>query len=150
MKRYYISTIFLIAGLISLSFVLPTAHTTNTLDRWVGKWKLKRSAPETGKNKCYVDTLELLDDGTFSITFHTLIEEVLARYTFVGNAKQLSGNQRIQLGDGLAYLNNLSVDSQQLQFQFEYGENLGMFCTRKHQPFDHPHLPHELIGNKLP
>ena len=36
-----------------------------------------------------------------------------------------------------------------VDFRFEYGKNLGMFCTEEKHPYPHKHLPHALIGEKI-
>lgn len=150
MKKSACVLLAVIGVVFLMAFYPELPKSFNDSKLYVGRWKLKRKQTITTKNQCYVDALSLEADGTFSITFNTVINNDLARYTFVGDFNTLDQGEKIRLGDGLAYLSNITLDKEQLAFKFEYGENLGMFCTRKHQPFDHSHLPHDLLASTMP
>ncbi len=114
----------------------------------VGKWKLARKAPLEGPNRCFVDNLTFYENNEFELVFKTLIANVEKVYTYTGEVNS-QGDANIALGNGVAYLKNFKQVENKIDFHFEYGENLGMFCTRENHPYPHQHLPHEIKGEKV-
>ena len=114
----------------------------------VGKWKLSRKVPLEGHNRCFVDQLTFYDNSEFELVFKTIIARVEKVYTYTG-AVDSQGDASIALGDGVAYLKDFQQVENKIDFRFEYGENLGMFCTRQNHPYPHKHLPHDLKGEKV-
>ena len=122
---------------------------TGLLDNlMVGKWKLQRRVPLAGPNRCYVDKLSFNENNEFELVFKTLINNVEQVYNYTGKVTN-DGNARIALGDSIAYLNNFDQVENSVDFRFEYGEKLGMFCTRAEHPYPHKHLPHDLKGQLI-
>jgi hypothetical protein len=78
----------------------------------------------------------------------TLISNVEKVYTYTGEVNS-QGDANIALGDSIAYLKNFKQVENKIDFRFEYGTNLGMFCAREDQPYPHKHLPHEIKGEKV-
>ena len=113
----------------------------------VGKWKLTRKVPQEGPNRCYVDALTFYENNQFELVFKTIISNEELVYTYSG-AYTKRGEANIALGDGLAYLVNFKEINNKADFRFEYGENLGMFCTREEHPYPHKHEPHDVLGEK--
>jgi hypothetical protein len=122
-----------------LSLFQPSVKTEEAV--MVGKWKLSRKVPLEGPNRCFVDNLTFYDNNEFELVFKTIISSVEKVYTYTGKVNN-QGDANIVLGNGVAYLNKID-------FSFEYGENLGMFCTREKHPFPHKHLPHGIKGEKI-
>ena len=69
-------------------------------------------------------------------------------YTYTGEVNS-QGDANIALGEGVAYLKDFKQVENKIDFRFEYGENLGMFCTRENHPYPHKHLPHGIKGEKV-
>ena len=113
----------------------------------VGKWKLNRKIPKEGPNRCYVDMLTFYEDNKFELIFKTLINNEERSYNYYGKVN-LNGEAHIVLGDSIAYLKNFNQIENRVDFRFEYGEKLGMFCTREQHPYPHKHLPHDLVGQR--
>lgn len=113
----------------------------------VGKWKLARKVPQEGPNRCYVDALTFYENNAFELVFKTIISNEERVYTYTGEYRE-NGEANIALGDGLAYLVNFTEIDNKADFRFEYGENLGMFCTREEHPYPHKHEPHDILGEK--
>jgi len=114
----------------------------------VGKWKLSRKVSLEGPNRCFVDQLIFYDNSEFELVFKTIIARVEKVYTYTG-AVDSQGDASIALGDGVAYLKDFQQVENKIDFRFEYGENLGMFCTRENHPYPHKHLPHDIKGEKV-
>lgn len=114
----------------------------------VGKWKLSRKVSLEGPNRCFVDQLTFYDNSEFELVFKTIIARVEKVYTYTG-AVDSQGDASIALGDGVAYLKDFQQVENKIDFRFEYGENLGMFCTRENHPYPHKHLPHDIKGEKV-
>lgn len=114
----------------------------------VGKWKLNRKIPLDGPNRCYVDRLSFNENNEFELVFKTLINNVELVYNYTGKVTT-DGNARIALGDSIAYLKDFNQIENRIDFRFEYGEKLGMFCTRSQHPYPHKHLPHDLKGKLI-
>lgn len=114
----------------------------------VGRWKLERKIPLEGPNRCYVDELTFFDETRFELIFKTIINKEEMVYTYKGEIQQ-EGQTTFLLGDQLAKLIDFNKRGNQVSFHFEYGANLGMFCTRKNHPYPHKHLPHDLKGRKI-
>ena len=125
----------------------PTAINDDT-GKTVGRWKLERKIPLEGPNRCYVDELTFFDETSFELIFKTIINEEEKTYTYSGEIAQGEKNTFV-LGNQLAKLIDFKHRGDQVSFHFEYGENLGMFCTRKNHPYPHKHLPHDLRGKKI-
>lgn len=132
--------------LLLLSFLNPPTTPSDTLT--VGKWKLTRKVPITTANRCYVDQLTIRDNDTFELIFITLISNKEQTYVYEG-AINPSGKTTVSLGDGIAELKNFNRKDNKVNFRFEYGKNLGMFCTREKHPYPHKHLPHQIIGKRI-
>lgn len=130
--------LFVIAVLLLLSM--------GTLTKGVGKWKLTRKDPQKGPNRCYVDQLTFLEKNQFELVFKTIIDSEIMVYTYSGETSQ-SGEATIVLGDSIAILKDFKTVKDRIDFRFEYGDQLGMFCTRENHPYPHKHLPHNLMGN---
>lgn len=114
----------------------------------VGKWKLSRKIPLYGSNSCFVDNLTFYDNNVFELVFKTIISSVENVYTYTGEVNS-PGDANISLGKGVAYLKNFKQVENKVDFRLEYGENLGMFCTRENHPYPHKHLPHDIKGEKV-
>ena len=114
----------------------------------VGKWKLKRKIPVEGPNRCYVDEISFNENNEFELVFKTIISDVVQVYTYSRKVLE-NGEATLALGDGLAYLKEFNRNNDKVDFRFEYGENLNMFCTREKHPYPHKHIPHRIIGEKL-
>ena len=54
-------------------------------------------------------------------------------YTYTGEITP-KGDANIELGNGIAYLKDFVQINNTVDFRFEYGENLGMFCNREEHP----------------
>ncbi len=132
--------------LLLLIFFYPTQ--TLKENTTVGKWKLERKIPLDGPNRCYVDELTFFDETTFELIFKTIINKEEMVYTYSGEIEQ-QGQTTFVLGDKLAKLVDFKKRGALVSFHFEYGENLGMFCTRKNHPYPHKHLPHDVKGRKI-
>ena len=126
------------------SYPPPAVEDTTT----VGKWKLERKIPLDGPNRCYVDELTFFDATSFELIFKTIINQEEVVYTYSGEIEQ-EGQTTFLLGDKLAKLVDFKKRGETVSFHFEYGENLGMFCTRKNHPYPHKHLPHDIQGRKI-
>ena len=137
----FIPTIYLL-----LSFFQAPAKMDDAV--MVGKWKLARKAPLEGPNRCFVDNLTFYENNEFELVFKTLIANVEKIYTYTGKVNS-QGEANIALGDGIAYLKDFKQIENKIDFRFEYGENLGMFCTREDHPYPHKHLPHGIKGQKV-
>lgn len=135
----------LILSLICLLYP-DTSTTTSTLT--VGKWKLSRKIAETGPNRCFVDSVSLFEDDTFELVFKTIIANEQRVYVYTGEVKD-DGKANINLGDGIAQLKGFDKVKNRVDFRFEYGDKLGMFCKREEHPYPHKHLPHDLLGEKI-
>ena len=129
-----------------LSLIQPLTKKEESI--MVGKWKLSRKVPLEGPNRCFVDQLTFYDNSEFELVFKTIIARVEKVYTYTG-AVDSQGDASIALGDGVAYLKDFQQVENKIDFRFEYGENLGMFCTRQNHPYPHKHLPHDLKGEKV-
>ena len=134
----------------SIYLLLSLLHPPIKLDEtvMVGKWKLARKVPIEGPNRCFVDQLTFYDDNEFELVFKTIISRVEKVYTYTGKV-DAQGDANVVLGNGVAYLKNFTQVDNKIDFRFEYGENLGMFCTREHHPYPHKHLPHDIKGEKI-
>lgn len=117
-------------------------------DLMVGKWKLSRKIPEKGPNYCFVDAITFYENNQFELVFKTIISNKEKVYVYTGEITP-KGDANIALGDGIAYLKNFEQINNSVDFRFEYGENLGMFCTRENHPYPHKHEPHEVRGKKI-
>ena len=131
--------------LLSVSEV-ETTTTSNTL--MVGKWKVKRKIAEQGPNRCYVDAVSFYENDQFELVFKTLIANKERTFTYTGEVDQ-DGDATLVLGDGIAQLKGFNRIEDKVDFRFEYGEKLGMFCAQDKHPFPHKHLPHDLVGEKI-
>lgn len=140
-----LTSLFLLFTL-STNSVLPTEPPNE--DLMVGKWKISRKIPLNGPNLCYVDALTFFENNEFELVFKTLIANEERVYTYTGNVTS-NGDANIALGDGVAYLKNFNQVDNTVDFRFEYGENLGMFCTREKHPYPHKHEAHDVVGKKI-
>lgn len=114
----------------------------------VGKWKLQRKVVEKGPNRCYVDAVSFYENNQFELVFKTFIANKERTFTYTGEVNQ-EGDATLVLGDGIAQLKGFNRIENKVDFRFEYGKNLGMFCTEEKHPYPHKHLPHALIGEKI-
>jgi len=130
--------------LVSFLLFFPTLP----MDETVGKWKLNRKIPLEGPNRCYVDALTFTTDNQFELIFKTVIDSEVMVYTYAGNVNE-TGDATLVLGDSIAVLKNFNSIKDRIDFRFEYGNNLGMFCTREQHPYPHKHLPHDLMGRSI-
>lgn len=137
----FIPTVYLL-----LSLIQPVTMDNSSL--MVGKWKLARKQPLEGPNRCFVDHLTFYENNNFELVFKTIISSVEKVYIYEGEVNP-QGDATIALGNGVAYLKEFRQIENTIDFRFEYGENLGMFCTRENHPYPHKHLPHELKGKKI-
>ena len=129
-----------------LSLFQPSVKTDEAI--MVGKWKLSRKVPLDGPNRCFVDNLTFNDNNEFELVFKSIISSVEKVYTYTGEVNS-QGDANIALGNGVAYLKDFKQVENKVDFRFEYGENLGMFCTRENHPYPHKHLPHDIKGEKV-
>ena len=134
--------------LCTLLVLCPDFSFTSTETYTVGRWKLARKVPEKGPNRCYVDELSLYENNSFELIFKTLIANEYRSYTYTGQI-QNNGDASIDLGDGIATLENFNRVKNQIDFRFKYGDKLGMFCNREEHPYPHKHLPYDLVGQQL-
>ena len=130
-----------------ISLFQPSVKTHNEAVM-VGKWKLSRKVPLEGPNRCFVDNLTFYENNEFELIFKTIISSVEKVYTYTGIVNS-QGDANIALGNGVAYLKDFKQVENKVDFRFEYGENLGMFCTRENHPYPHKHLPHYIKGEKV-
>ncbi len=128
------------------SFFQPLPPANDSL--MVGKWKLARKVATEGPNRCFVDQLTFYDNNEFELAFKTIIASVEKVYIYNGKVNT-QGDASIVLGNGVAYLKDFKQVENKIDFRFEYGENLGMFCTRDEHPYPHKHLPHDIKGEKI-
>ena len=126
--------------------MVPITAPNDTLT--VGKWKLKRKIPKAGPNRCFVDTVSFYENNEFELVFKTIISNEVEVYTYKGKFDE-KGTSTLALGDEVAYLKDFKRTESTVDFRFEYGEKLGMFCTREKHPYPHKHLPHQIIGNRI-
>lgn len=131
-----------------LVLILLTALPLSEDSLMVGKWKLKRKIPQEGPNRCFVDQVTFYEDNAFELIFKTIIDNEVVVYTYDGKINK-EGNGNINLGDGVATLKDFSSVEDKIDFRFEYGDKLGMFCTRENHPYPHKHLPHDLEGKQI-
>lgn len=130
--------------LLFTPYAAPPAEDAAT----VGRWKLNRKVPEKGPNRCYVDELFLYENNSFKLIFKTLIANEYRVYTYTGEITN-TGEAAINLGDGIARLEDFNQVKNQIDFRFQYGEKLGMFCQRDEHPYPHKHLPHDIVGEHI-
>ena len=88
------------------------------------------------------------ENETFELIFKTIISKEVQTYVYKGKINP-SGKTTIELGDGIAVLRNFNSKKNEVNFRFEYGSKIGMFCTRKQHPYPHKHLPHILRGKPI-
>lgn len=130
-------------------FFITTPQTEPPLEvQTVGKWNLTRKVPLKGPNRCYVDMLTFYENNEFELVFKTLIANEERVYTYTGEITP-KGDANITLGNGIAYLKDFVQINNTLDFRFEYGENLGMFCNREEHPYPHKHEAHDITGKKI-
>ena len=136
----FILTLYLI-----LSLFQPSVKTEAVM---VGKSKLSRKIPLDGPNRCFVDNLAFYDNNEFELVFKTIIYSVGKVYTYTREVN-IQRDANIALGNSVAYLKDFKHVEKKLDFRFEYGENLGIFCSFKNHPYPHKHLPHDIKGKKV-
>ena len=129
-----------------LSLFQPSVKTDEAV--MVGKWKLSRKVPLDGPNRCFVDNLTFNDNNEFELVFKTIISSFEKVYTYTGEVNS-QGDANIAMGNGVAYLKDFKQVENKVDFRFEYGENLGMFCTRENHPYPYKHLPNDIKGEKV-
>ena len=136
----FILTLYLI-----LSLFQPSVKTESAM---VGKSKLSQKIPLDGPNRCFVDNLAFYDNNEFELVFKTIISSVGKVYTYTREVN-IQRDANIALGNNVAYLKDFKQVEKKVDFRFEYGENLGMFCYLENYPYPHKHLPHNIKGEKV-
>lgn len=86
---------------------------------------------------CDVDYVEIIDGSTARVLFEVTHNDSLKRYTL--NTTYQLQNRNYTIGDDLVRLENFTIEENEANFDFYYGENLGFFCAAL---FNSPLPPH--------
>ena len=76
---------------------------------------------------CDVDYVEIIDGSTARVVFEVTHNDSLKSYTL--NTTYQLQNRNYSIGDDLVRLENFTINENEANFDFYYGDNLGFFCA---------------------